>query len=278
MSGTIRPIRERPYKTKDLRVLMYHSISANGHRDALTVPVEVLEEQFRYLREEGYSSILLSELISYHDQGKPLPSNPVLISFDDGFKDNYELAYPLAKKYGLKINLFLVPSFIWKGRYQEKPCLQPEDLEAMDPDLVEVGLHSYDHQSYNSLVPWGIGVDIERSISAMEGWGIRFQPCLAYPYGAFPRRKGYDQARLFEIMEEKGIRLAFRIGNRVNRLPLRKRFLVQRLDIRGDETMRAFRLHLRYGKKKTGFLVAFGIGVVAFVLVSSVLRYLHWIF
>jgi peptidoglycan/xylan/chitin deacetylase (PgdA/CDA1 family) len=275
MPGIIRPIREKLYKAKELRVLMYHSVSSNGHVDSLTVGADTLEEQFQYLCDEGYTSILLSDLVAFSREGKPLPKNPVLITFDDGYKDNYELAYSLAQQYSMKINLFLVPAFIWKGNYRDRPCLQPEDIAKMDPALVEIGLHSYDHQSYADLLPWGIGIDIERSKAAMEEWGIPYQPCLAYPYGAFPRRKGYDQDKLFEIMEEKGIQLAFRIGNRVNKLPLRKRFLVQRLDIRGDETMRAFRLHLRYGRKKTGFFFAFGIGVAAFLLVSLLFRCFH---
>ena len=82
--------------------------------------------------------------------------------------------------------------------------------------------------------------------------GIPYQPCLAYPYGAYPRRKGYDQSRLFEILEEKGVRLAFRIGNRINRLPLRRPFLIQRIDIKGGESLRLFSASLAFGRKMIG--------------------------
>jgi len=235
-----------------LRVLMYHSVSVDGRRDDLTVSDAQLEEHFHYLRSKGYNTILLSDLIAQYDQNRPLPPNPVLITFDDGFRNNIEVAYPLAKKYGVKINLFLVPSFMIAGGYRDEACARAEEIKGLDPAFVEVGLHSYAHSSYASLVPSKIEADVERCLSSLTAMGINYQPCIAYPYGAYPRRKGYDQDRLFEILEEKGIRLAFRIGNRINRIPLRNRFLIQRLDIRGDETFLLFRLSLSMGKKLLG--------------------------
>ena len=99
------------------------------------------------------------------------------------------------------------------------------------------------------MTPVGVGQDMDRCLSTMDGLGVPYQPCLAYPYGAFPRRNGHDRDQLFNTLEKNGIRLAFRIGNRLNRLPLPEPFLIQRLDIRGDESFRSFRLALSYGKK-----------------------------
>lgn len=252
MSGLIDQISKPLFRDRGLRVLMYHSVSGNGHRDALTVDREQLESHFQYLHSEGYTTILLSELIAYCDHEQPLPKNPVLITFDDGFRDNYEIAYTLAKNYGVKINFFLVPAFIRKGEYRDIPCLRAEDIQKLDPRVVEIGLHSYDHQSYADLFPSRIEKDIDKCMLELKEMGIRFQPCLAYPYGAYPRRKGYDRTRLFEILEEKGIRLAFRIGNRINPLPVRNKFLIQRLDIRGDEPLSTFKLSLAFGRKLFG--------------------------
>ena len=233
---------------------MYHSVSSDGRRDGLTVDSGQLEEHFQYLHSNGYSTILLSELVAFYEEGRPLPENPVLITFDDGFMDNYEIAYPLAEKYRVKIKFFLVPAFILIGNYRGIRCLGPEEINKMDPSLVEIGLHSFDHRNYADMTPVGVEQDIDRCLSAMNGLGISYQPCLAYPYGAYPRRKGHDRDQLFNTLEKNGIRLAFRIGNRLNRLPLRDRFLVQRLDIRGDEPLRTFRLSLAYGKKTGSWL------------------------
>jgi peptidoglycan/xylan/chitin deacetylase (PgdA/CDA1 family) len=235
-----------------LRVLMYHSVSGDGFRNDLTVSRDQLEEHFQYLLAKGYSTILLSDLIAYTEHQRPLPPKPVLITFDDGFLNNYEIAYPLAQKYGIRINFFLVPAFMKIGEYRSTPCLCAADLQKMDPALVETGLHSYAHSNYADLIPSKIEADIDRCIHSMKSMAIPFQPCLAYPFGAYPKRKGYDQTRLFEILQEKGIKLAFRIGNRINQLPFRQHFLIQRIDVRGDEPFLLFRLSLAFGKKLFG--------------------------
>jgi peptidoglycan/xylan/chitin deacetylase (PgdA/CDA1 family) len=275
-----------------LRVLMYHSVSGDGYRDGLTVGSDQLEEHFQYLRSKGYEAILLSELIAYYDHKQPLPAKPVLITFDDGFLNNYQVAYPLAQKYGMKINFFLVPAFITSGYYRKEACMGVEDIQKLDPALVEIGLHTYDHSSYAELLPFQIETDIELCRTSLDRMGLRYQPCLAYPYGAFPRRKGYDQTRLFEILEEKGIRVAFRIGNRINRLPLRHQFLIQRLDIKGDEPFLLFRISLAAGRKLFGLpglirsasfwinkasatfklVMAFCLGVASFLLIMEIIR------
>ncbi|HEV2482793.1 MAG TPA: polysaccharide deacetylase family protein [Puia sp.] len=228
-----------------LRVLLYHSISADGSRDDLTVSAAQLEAQFQHLRRRGYNSILLSDLIAYYERRRSLPPKPVLITFDDGFLNHVTVAYPLAKKYRMKINLFVIPFFIRTGGYRSTPCAQPADLEKMDPALVEVGLHSYAHLSYADLHPEEIEFDIDRGLQTLQEMGIAYQPCLAYPFGAFPR----GPQNLFELLQRKGIRLAFRIGNRINSLPLREKFLIQRIDVRGDESLVRFRLSLGFGRK-----------------------------
>lgn len=267
---------------------MYHSVSGNGYTDALTIDSGQLELHFQYLGAKGYQTILLSELIAYYEHRRPLPPNPVLITFDDGFRNNYLLAYPLAEKYQVKINFFLVPSFIKSGIYREETCMNEEDIRRLNPSLVEVGLHSYTHSSYAELNPSRIATDIDDCLASLKDMKIPFQPCLAYPYGAYPRRKGYDQTRLFQILEEKGVRLAFRIGNRINRLPLRRPFLIQRLDIKGNESFRRFQASLAFGRKTPAFvyylslwkdnmiikmLFVFCLGVSFFFLVMELLRY-----
>jgi peptidoglycan/xylan/chitin deacetylase (PgdA/CDA1 family) len=236
-----------------LRILMYHGVSADGKRDGLTVGTDQLEQHFRYLWSNGYTPLLFSELIACHAQKKALPDKAVLITFDDGFRNNYEYAYPLALKYRLKLNFFLVPAFIGRGSYREEPCLSAADLRKMDPAVAEYGLHSMEHEGYDVLQPAEIAADIDNCMTALGDMGIPFQPVLAYPYGAWPR-KVLQESRFFEILEEQGIRLAFRIGNRINRFPLTNRFLLQRIDVRGDEPFNSFRLALAYGKKSTSWL------------------------
>ena len=236
-----------------LRVLMYHRVSNNGQKDGLTVAVNNLEEQFNYLLKEGYVPILLSDLVKYVRFGKPLPKRPVLITFDDGYRDNYTVMYPLLKKYGMKANIFLVPSFL---QNEQEPIngatdeyLHVSDINSMDHHLVEYGLHSFDHKNYKHLSPQELDHDIVKSKALLITMNIPFQPCLAFPYGAFPKRSPVKLHSFFSTLTDNKIALAFRIGNRLNSLPLRNPLLVQRLDVRGSDSFEKFVKLLRKGKQ-----------------------------
>ena len=226
-----------------LRVLMYHKVSADGNCDYLTIRAADLELQFHYLQQEGYNAVLLSDVVKYVRKAKPLPPKPVLITFDDGYRDNYTLMYPLLKKYWLKAGIFLVPTFL-----QEDEYLQLADIEAMDRNLVEYGLHSFDHKSYKTLTRAALEQDILRTKEMLKILNIPFQPCLAFPYGAYPKWSLVRRRIFFNTLAENDIELAFRIGNRLNRLPLRSPLLIQRLDIRGNEPFQRFVHLVKYGK------------------------------
>jgi peptidoglycan/xylan/chitin deacetylase (PgdA/CDA1 family) len=223
---------------------MYHKVSADGNCDYLTIRSTDLEEQFHYLQQQGYTAVLLSDMVQYVRHAKPLPPRPVLITFDDGYRDNYTIMYPLLKKYGMKAGIFLVPAFLQTGI----EYLQLKDLDAMDPKLVEYGLHSYDHKSYKTLTPRELEQDILRARELLQRLSIPFQPCLAFPYGAYPKWSLLRRQKFFNTLAANKVELAFRIGNRLNRLPLRNPLLIQRLDIRGDEPFQRFVHLVKYGK------------------------------
>lgn len=224
-----------------LRVLMYHSVSTDGTRDDLTVTAGQLEAQFALLRSKGYTTLSLSELLTLHALRAPLPPRAVLVTFDDGFLDNYTVAYPLARRYGIKINLFIVPAFLSDGAYRGLLCLGENHLRSMDPGLVEFGLHSFAHESYGDMDMMEMMHDIVHAQGFMEVMGVPYQPCVAYPFGAYPTD--------FRGLCALGIQMAFRIGNRVNRWPLREPYLVQRMDVRGTDPPWVFGASLGVGRK-----------------------------
>lgn len=227
---------------------MYHRVSSSGKADFLTIPVNNLEAQLHYLKQEGYSSILLSELVNYIQQGTPLPEKPVLISFDDGYRDNFTAGYPVLEKYGMKANIFLVPAFLQQRTpAEESTYLYLQDIHAMSPHLVEYGLHSFDHKSYKTLPAAAIEADLRLCKAALTNMGVPFQPCLAFPYGAYPKGNLVKQ-QFLKALAASNIVAAFRIGNRLNAIPLSNPLLIQRLDIRGDDNFQQFTRLLRRGK------------------------------
>ena len=91
-------------------VLNYHQVE-DKDGNPLTLWTDQFEAQMAYLAAEGYTTITIDEMMDAYEHGTPLPEKPVIITFDDGYADNYENAYPILKKYGFKATIFLIYDF-----------------------------------------------------------------------------------------------------------------------------------------------------------------------
>lgn len=88
----------------ELPIIMYHGITRNPKKQGrFVISEEEFESDLKYLKENGYKTIFMKELISYVYEDKPLPEKPIIITFDDGYYNNYLYGFPLAKKYESKI-------------------------------------------------------------------------------------------------------------------------------------------------------------------------------
>jgi len=88
---------------------MYHMVSEHLEKDKskfnrLRVKPEEFEKQLKWLKDNNWTSFTLSELVSL----KEIPQKSVVITFDDGYEDNFKNAYPLLKKYGFKATIYIV--------------------------------------------------------------------------------------------------------------------------------------------------------------------------
>ena len=77
-----------------LPVLVYHRFTSTKKPDYYTVATSSMREQLEYITKKGYTTIFLSEMIDYVENGKPLPPKPLIIALEDGFRDNYTEIYP----------------------------------------------------------------------------------------------------------------------------------------------------------------------------------------
>lgn len=96
-------------------VLYYHSIGNhphNRHWSFLTTPVSVFEAHLAFLTQQNYYFADLAELHQHIQGKKVLPTRSVVLTFDDGFLDNYVIAYPLARRYGARFTVFVNPDFV----------------------------------------------------------------------------------------------------------------------------------------------------------------------
>ena len=108
-------------RTAYVPILMYHYLSnppadADIYRLDLSVSPDLFARQLDAMLEAGYTTISLYDLIAHLTQGAPLPEYPVVITFDDGYRDNYENAFPLLRRREMVATFFIVTDFIDEQR------------------------------------------------------------------------------------------------------------------------------------------------------------------
>ena len=99
-------------------ILMYHYLSvpppdADKYRLDLSVTPENFEAQLKYLADNGYTAISLYDLHANLSQGTALPAKPIILTFDDGYRDAFTNAFPLLQKYKMTATFFIVSDFLY---------------------------------------------------------------------------------------------------------------------------------------------------------------------
>jgi peptidoglycan/xylan/chitin deacetylase (PgdA/CDA1 family) len=229
-----------------LPILMYHHVTVEDGK-GLTISVENLEKQFNHLAENGYKTFHLKELL----QLKELPKGKnIVITFDDGYVSQLDLALPLLKKYKLKATFFVPLDFLGKTDTWNTSSLEimtVEQLKSLDSKIVELGFHSFYHKKYTELSNAEIEADTRRCLEFVSENGLRFSPVLAYPYGKFPKEKARNEI-FKKTLKINGIEYGLRIGNRINSFPFKKPFEIERIDVKGEFSLLKFRQKIRFGK------------------------------
>jgi peptidoglycan/xylan/chitin deacetylase (PgdA/CDA1 family) len=123
-------------------ILMYHSlVETDNPPDSLSVSVKSFERQMSFLTRNHYNVITLESLAAMLKARKKIPPKTVVLTFDDGRKDNYLYAFPILKKYNLPITLFIIVDEV--GRFDRVTW---EEIQQMrDSGLVTIGSHSLSH-------------------------------------------------------------------------------------------------------------------------------------
>lgn len=228
------------FPQKRLVILMYHKVEKEAD-DVLTVSVENLEKQFEYLQKKKYRSLFFKEI-------NASSQNKIIITFDDGYYNNYKFLPALLEKYQLKATIFISTGFIENG-YQENKMMSFEDLRNLNPDFFEIALHSHLHRNFRTLSANETEEDLKMNMQILESHQISYSKILAYPYGKYPKNRE-KQEQLFYTLRKLGINFAVRIGNRINYFPNDKPYELCRIDIKGKDSLQKFKLKLILGKLK----------------------------
>lgn len=230
-----------------LPILMYHNITPNEEKSLdLTLSVQKFEAQLQYLKAQKIDSFFVSEI----GNTDKLSRKSVVLTFDDVTENQLLYALPLLKKYAMKATFFIPFSYIGKSdlwNEGSEKIMTVDQLKSLDSEIIELGHHSFYHRKYTTLSIQEIQEDFDKSFELIRQNDLKVFPALAYPYGNYPK-KGTQKADFFKVLDENNIKMAFRIGNRVNRFPFKNTFEIQRIDIKGQDSLLTFKWKLRLGK------------------------------
>ena len=160
-------------------VLNYHQV--DNKSTYLAVPPSDFEAQMKFLVDSGCVTITPDELYAGLNGDIELPPKPVLITFDDGYIDNYTNAFPILKKYGLHATIFIIPSFT--GVYPG--YMNWEQLKEMEANGITIESHTLTHPKLEELPDDEIRMELLNSKNLLEenlGHPVEF---LAYPTGTY---------------------------------------------------------------------------------------------
>jgi peptidoglycan/xylan/chitin deacetylase (PgdA/CDA1 family) len=189
-----------PDRTLHVPILMYHRInvvtpSTPVDSRGLTVHPAEFARQMTWLKRNGFHAITQRELFGALICGRPLGRRPVMITFDDGYRDVFFKASPVLRRLGLRATAYVISGRISAG---DPSFLTWPLLRALERDGIEIGSHTVSHRDLTALSDRELLQELTTSRRTLERRLGHPVPWLAYPFGAydarverFARRAGY---------------------------------------------------------------------------------------
>lgn len=174
----------------ELPILTYHSLDDSG--SVISVTPSVFAEQMRALHEAGIRTLSLPAATEALRGGR-VPAKVVVLTFDDGFENFYEHAYPVLRRYGFAATNFLVTDYCGKdnswptqpAHVERRPLLRWAQVREMSEAGIAFGAHSRTHPDLTRVSSGEAEEEIVASKRAIEQFLERPVESFAYPYGAY---------------------------------------------------------------------------------------------
>ncbi|MEG2935737.1 MAG: polysaccharide deacetylase family protein [Clostridium sp.] len=178
-------------------ILMYHSISGANPDNSLLVPPAMFKEQMDWLNNNGFTTMTLDETLDSLSTGK-VPKKPVVVTFDDGYVDNYTAAFPVLKENNMKGVFFVITDYMGETAGNS---MSIDMLKEMKAAGMEIENHTSNHLELNSLSREDAYSSIKNGQNFLKDvLGVESK-YLCYPAGR------YSEVTI-EIEKELGIKAA----------------------------------------------------------------------
>ncbi|WP_252224943.1 polysaccharide deacetylase family protein [Clostridium sp. ZBS2] len=180
-------------------VLGYHSIGDEFKKDPLVVSKDLFRTHLQAIKDAGYTTITLHELYDYLYNGAEIPKKSVVITLDDGYKDNYTNAFPILKEFSMNATMFIIGNYLDGDVY-----LLPSQVKEMSDYGIDIEGHTLTHRELSTLNYDEQLKEVKESKTKLEnitGKNINF---IAYPSGS------YNDETL-KAVKEAGYSMAFTV-------------------------------------------------------------------
>ncbi len=251
---------QKQFIGKNIPVLSYHRVLPEYiEKDApmYSVLPEQFAEQMQYLSSNGFVSLSLDEYEQVVKGEKDVPERSIVITFDDGYADFYSQALPIAKQYGIKLNVFVCTGLVEGSTAEIYPdipaharahreaypefwrALNWDEVRKLKADGVGIGFHGHSHRKLAQMTIEEIALEFEKGLNLYRQETNSEMRHFAFPHGTYD---SYDTQRV-SLISSLGMQLQF--STRLSRTPVdAKEPLISRLVIHQEDDLETYKLKL----------------------------------
>lgn len=200
----LKIVKETTPEIPRITAICYHEVRPDRREDSLNVDPETFRRHIREFKEAGYSFIGVNDLRQYKTGLKNLPEKAAFITFDDGYADNYNYAYPILREEHVPGIFFVVSSTVGG-----KNRMTASQLREMQANGMEIESHTVNHENLAAMNEKEIDFELRESKSSLEKILGKPVCALAYPGGKADEevlesvRKYYDMAFVASVSPER---------------------------------------------------------------------------
>ncbi|MBZ5856502.1 polysaccharide deacetylase family protein [Flavihumibacter profundi] len=216
---------DKIFARPQIPILCYHQVRDYRATDSRSskdyiVPPSVFEAQMKALAANGYTSILPEQLYKYLATGESLPQNPVLITFDDGCDEQFDVTHAVLDPLHFKASFFIMTVSVNRPNY-----MKAEQIRQLSDEGHSIGLHTWDHHNVKKYQ----GTDWEKQIEKPK---VQLEKIIGKPVQFFAYPFGLWNESVIPELKNRGLKAAFQLS--VARDQAEPLYTIRRIIVTGD--------------------------------------------
>lgn len=224
-------------------ILCYHTVNERQNEESDPIHPDLFEAHICYLR-ENYNVITIQDIVNALTQGLKLPQKSVAVTFDDGYRDNYEVAFPILKKYQTPATFYVVTGFInneieLNGAAGWEPMTWSQLLELDKSEIISIGAHTHTHSILSRLNAKLVDYEITTCLDILQAKLGHKIDSFAYPYG----QRHHIHSGSLRILKSYGVSSALSTCWKTSHT-LQDLYMLNRVMVCGTDSVRELELKI----------------------------------